>query len=192
MDKMVVLGLSSLPGGGKDYVADLLSKEYGFYKITPGDIVREILKKKGLPITRENEQNIPIEYRKKYGEDFLMKMVYKRAKESGRKLIAVSGIRTPGDLKFFRMKLDGNFKDISIVCTAKIRYSRIKERKREDAPHSFSEFLKQDKAERKLFKLDETEKLSDFKLRNEGNEKQLRRDLNRILDKFGLRYLLTK
>ncbi|MGC8681771.1 MAG: AAA family ATPase [Candidatus Acidifodinimicrobium sp.] len=192
MDKMIVLGLSALPGGGKDYIADLLVNEYGFYKVTPGDIVREIMKRKGIPITRENEQKIPILYRKKYGEYFLMKMVYRRAKESGKKLLVVSGIRTPGDLRFFREKLDGNFKNISIVCSARVRYNRIRERKREDAPKNFSEFLKQDKAERKIFKLDETKKLSDFTLKNEGNEAQLRRNLKKILKKSGLGYLLTK
>ena len=42
---VLIIGLSSLPGGGKDYIADILTKRYGFYKISPGDIIREKLSK---------------------------------------------------------------------------------------------------------------------------------------------------
>ena len=42
---IIIIGLTALPGGGKDYIGDFISKEYHFFKISPGDIIREKLAK---------------------------------------------------------------------------------------------------------------------------------------------------
>jgi Adenylate kinase. len=56
---VLIIGLSSLPGGGKDYIADILTEKYGFYKISPGDIIREKLSKmKKGKISREEQQKL--------------------------------------------------------------------------------------------------------------------------------------
>ena len=71
----LVIGLSALPGGGKDYVADILSENYGFYKISPGDIIREKLSKmKKGKISREEQQKLQNILRKKYGKDYVMEL----------------------------------------------------------------------------------------------------------------------
>ena len=83
-DKTVVIGLSSLPGGGKDYVADILVEDYGFYKVSPGDITRELLKRasKSVTMTREIQEQLTKDLIKKYGQNYLMELCYKKIRKS--------------------------------------------------------------------------------------------------------------
>lgn len=186
MGNLFIIGLSSLPGGGKDYIADTLVDRYRFRKISPGDIIRRLLKKKNLPMTREAEQRIQAEYRRKYGDDFLMERIYEEALRSGSTRIVISGIRPSADIKFFKKKLGGNFKNIFIICAAKTRYNRLKKRGRRDVPKSAADFMKQDAAERRLFHLDETRRLSDFRLRNDSGSRKLKKNIEDILGRAGL------
>ncbi|MEM3190905.1 MAG: AAA family ATPase [Candidatus Parvarchaeota archaeon] len=192
MEGLFIIGLSSLPGGGKDYVADILVNRYHFHKISPGDMIRRLLKKMNLPVTREGEQRIQADYKKRYGKDFLMKRVYDEALRSGDSRIVIPGIRSPGDIKFFKKRLGNNFKNVFIICAAKTRYNRMKRRNRQDAPKSIADFIKQDAAERRLFDLDETRRLSDFKLRNDIGSRRLEKDIKKILDRSGLHHLATR
>ncbi len=181
----VVIGLSSLPGGGKDYIADLLVKDYGFYKVSPGDTVREILKKFGSNITREVQQQIQDRLRKKYGDDYIMELCYKKITKSNKRKIVIPGIRRPGDVTFYREKFGDSFLNIFVYASQKLRYRRLMSRRREDSPSSYAEFLRQDKREMEIFNLDKTKRTSDVILSNNDNtHRKLRADLEDILKCF--------
>ena len=179
----VIIGLTSLPGGGKDYVADLLVKEYGFSKVSPGDILRKMIKKSGTGrITREFQQKIQDEYRRKYGDDYVMELCYREILASRKRRFVIPGIRFPRDAEFYRSKPDCRFINVYINAPKKLRYERLTERKREDAPRSYSEFLRQDTNEKNMFNLEKTRKISDFILNNGENESsRLKKNLERIL-----------
>jgi dephospho-CoA kinase len=182
---VLIIGLSSLPGGGKDYIADILTKKYGFYKISPGDIIREKLSrmKKGK-ISREEQQKLQDILRKRYGKDYVMELCLKRIKSIKKDRIAIAGIRFPNDIRFFKRQKDIRFYNIFVYAPVKIRFKRTMDRKRIDAPASYKEFLKGDRNERKIFNLKETEKLSDFKLENSENESvELEKKIKNIIEK---------
>ena len=182
---ILIIGLSSLPGGGKDYIADILTKEYGFYKISPGDIIREKLSKmKKGKISREEQQKLQNILRKKYGKDYVMQLCMKRVKSVKKDRIAVAGIRFPNDILFFKRQKDVRFYNIFVYAPVKVRFKRTIDRKRIDAPASYKEFLNGDKNERKIFNLKETEKLSDFRLENSENESaELKNKIKNIIKK---------
>ncbi len=182
---ILVIGLSALPGGGKDYVADILSENYGFYKISPGDIIREKLArmKKGK-ISREEQQKLQAILRKRYGKDYVMELCLKQVKKMNKNRVAISGIRFPNDIKFFKRQKGIRFYNIFIRAPVKVRFERTIERRRIDAPDSYREFLEGDRNEKRIFSLDETKKLSDFKLENSKNSsEELNKRIKRIIEK---------
>ena len=183
---ILIIGLSSLPGGGKDYIADILTETYGFYKISPGDIIREKLSKmKKGKISREEQQKLQGILRKKYGKDYVMELCMKRIKSVKKDRIAIAGIRFPNDIKFFKRQKGVKFYNIFVYAPVKVRFKRTVDRKRVDAPSSFREFLNGDRNERKIFNLKETEKLSDFMLENSKNSsEELNKRIKRIIEKI--------
>lgn len=186
-DKTVVIGLSSLPGGGKDYVADILVEDYGFYKISPGDITRELLKQasKSVTMTREIQEQLTKDLIKKYGQNYLMELCYKKIRKSKKGRIVIPGLRYASDVDFYRERFDGSFTNIFIYASKKTRYSRLASRNRGDMPSSYAEFNKQDEAQEKRYRLQKTKDISDYKMYNDHkNKRQIRSELEKILEKF--------
>ncbi len=183
---VIVIGLSSLPGGGKDYIADILTAKYGFYKVSPGDIIREkISRMKKGKITREEQQRLQGILRKRYGKDYVMELCLKKMKGTGKNRFAVAGIRFPGDVKFFKKQKNIRFYNIFVNAPSKIRFKRTMDRKRIDAPSSYDEFTAGDRNEERIFNLKETKRISDFKLDNgEDDSEELEKKIDRILDKI--------
>ncbi len=187
--RVFVVGVSAFIGGGKDYIADILVDKYGFYKVSPGDITREIMKRAGAKITREAQEKLTKGYIEKYGKDFVMELCYKKIISSKKDKIVVPGIRYPNDAMFYKKKLDGDFVNIFVDAPRKIRYKRLISRKREDVPDSYSDFLKQDTAQQERYDLKSTRKISDFRLNNGRNEsKKLIKSLEKILTENNVRF----
>ncbi|MCW1292931.1 MAG: hypothetical protein OH318_00870 [Candidatus Parvarchaeota archaeon] len=179
----LVIGLSSYPAGGKDFIADLIAKKYHFFKVSPGEIIRKLMKKEKIEINRENEVKYSTMLRKKNGSEFIMKLCYEHAKEEGASKIVIAGVRTLGDLRFFRDASYIFFKNIFISAPAKLRYERSLKRERDDSPRSFEEFLKEDKLEEKTFNLSKIKLASDFILVNKEKEK-MEKNLDKIMKKI--------
>ncbi len=185
---LFIIGLSALPAGGKDFIGDILHKKFGFYKISPGDIVREITKKElgSKKISREDQQKIQEKYRRKYGKNYIMELCYKKILKRKVKRAVISGIRFPNDIKFFKSKLGDKFINIFVYAPRKLRYQRTIERKREDMPKSYTEFVKQDKLEEKIFHLKQTKELSDFIIYNDKSAEETEKQLDKILKTINL------
>ncbi len=177
----LIVGLSSLPGGGKDFIADILIKDYKFYKVSPGELVRGFMKKYGKEITREKQQNIQKQLRKKYGNNYIMELCHMKISRSGKRKIVIPGIRLPTDITFYKKRFDGNFINIFIYAPKKLRYKRLVNRKREDAPENYADFIRHDARETDMFDLDTTKKMSDASIVNDGTKEHVKTELKRIL-----------
>ncbi len=182
--KGIIIGLTSLPGGGKDYVADILTDRYGFSKVSPGDIIRARMKSEGLSkITREGQQDIQDRWRREHGPDYIMELCYLKMKKSGRKRFVVPGIRFPRDIKFYKKLGDFDFYNVYIWAPRRVRYKRTEERKRMDMPASFAEFVSHDRREEKIFNIKLTAKMSDYRLTNHiNNDRSLSRKIRGIVE----------
>ncbi|MCL4399484.1 hypothetical protein M1293_03215 [Candidatus Parvarchaeota archaeon] len=187
--KLFVVGLTSLPGGGKDFVADILVSDYGFYKASPGEIIRKRLKKEHRGVlTREMQQKMQEKWRRVHGSDYIMELCYSFALRHGKKKVVIPGIRFPRDIAFYKRRLDGNFINIFITADPKIRFQRIMARKREDSPASYRDFIRHDSRETKIFNLMKTRTLSDLDIDNSKNGSgNLRKRIRSIMGKYGFR-----
>ncbi len=186
-NKTIVIGLSSLPGGGKDYIADILIEDYGFYKVSPGDITRELLRQasKTITMTREIQEQLTKDLIKKYGQNYLMELCYRKILKSKKSRIVIPGLRYSSDVEFYREHFDGTFANLFVYASKKTRYARLTSRNREDMPSSYAEFNRQDTAQEKRYNLRKTKDVSDYKINNEHkNKRQLRSELEKILEKL--------
>ena len=182
----IVVGLSSFPGGGKDFLADILVDKYGFYKVSPGDITRDILKRAGggRNLTREVQEEISKRMIKRYGQNYIMKLCYKQIIKSKKSRIVIPGIRYPSDIEFYKEKFGGSFVNIFVSAARKVRYDRVISRKRE-VPMSYAQFTYEDAEHERTYHLQQTKRVSDYKISNSRNDsRSLESRLENIIERY--------
>ncbi len=107
------IGLVGPIASGKGVVADLL-KEHGFNVFSLSDKVREEATSRGLPLIRENLQNVGDDLREKFGNQIL-------AERTAFDLIGITGhicidsIRNPGEIMYLKKLKNEVLSDIKII-----------------------------------------------------------------------------
>lgn len=122
----IVIGLTGSFGSGCGEAAKYFEKKgFAVYSLT--DIIREEINKKGINNPKRNDfQNIGDELRKKHGNDYLAKCVYKKIDSKKHNNILIKSIRNHYEVKFFEEKFQSNFYLINIDAPKDIRYERVK------------------------------------------------------------------
>jgi dephospho-CoA kinase len=184
-----VIGTCGTIGAGKDAAADYLIEKYGYQKVTVGDLVREETAKRGLELSRENTTDVSEEMRKKHGVTYWLERVAEKIEKSGWKKAIVAGVRPPTDDELLRKRFGKDYILVLIDADPKLRYVRMQERARRDAPKSFEDFEKQEKTEWELFKLDVTFKKADHTIKNNGTIEELKENLDSLMKKLGKAWL---
>jgi len=132
---MIIIGVTGKYCSGKSTVCDYLKSKSFYYK-SLSDALREILKKEGIPETRENLIVKGNELREKQGNSALAKMLIGNLKRD--KNYVIDSLRNPDEIKAFQDL--GNFHLWGIAAPEEKRFERILERKREGDPKSIEEF----------------------------------------------------
>ena len=174
---MPILCIAGMIGSGKDTAAEYISKKYGYKIVDYASILREICKKEGLEVTRDNLQNL----RLKYGNTFLAEEVVKRIKKSGDKKIVLTPMRRSEDYEIPRREFGDQVKLILIESDAKERFDRLKKRGRENDPKDFKEFERQEKRENEIFNFDKTFSYADFTVKNNGSIDEMKKNIDKVM-----------
>lgn len=168
----MIIGVAGKIGSGKDTVAKYIAREYGFKFASIGDVVREELKRRGLPITRNQSARISKHMREKYGEDYWVRRLADKIKRYKWRDVVVSGVRSPSDVKFLK-KAFRDFVLVKVCAKPRIRYERLKKRRRPGYPKTYEEFKFQDKRECKTFNIDSTFRVADYSVQNNSSLESL-------------------
>ena len=180
----MIIGVTSLIGGGKDSVGDYL-KNKGFIKLSLSDEIREEARKRSIELTRENLIALANEMRATEGLGVLAKRVVKKI-EQGKNYV-VESIRNPEEVNELRKNKD--FTMLSIWASQKIRFERVSKRMREKDPQTFEEFLRIDHIEA-YNPLPHAQKIllcmqmSDHIIVNEGSLEELNNNIDKLLHKL--------
>ena len=140
-----IIGISGTNGSGKDTVGQILASE-GWLFISGSDILREELRRRGLPIERENLRMVGNEWRREYGLGVLIDKAVEEYRKSGNHVgLAIASLRNPGEADRVH-ELGG--KVVWVDADPKIRYQRIYSRGRstEDSK-TYEQFLAEEQAE---------------------------------------------
>jgi len=195
MDKTII-GLAGTNGSGKDTVGGLLAEEYGYLFISVTELLRDELRRRGLPIIRENTRMVSAEWRRESGLGVLVdKAVEAYNAEPGKyKGVVMASLRNPGEADRIH-ELGG-----ILVWTdgdPKVRYERIianahlRGRAGED-DKTYEEFLAEEAAE--MYKPADGDEASlngaavkdkaDIFIENNGNDLEALK--NQVKTKLGL------
>jgi dephospho-CoA kinase len=146
---MKIIGVAGTNGSGKDTIGQILAENHGWLFISGSDMLRDELKKRNLPIERENLRNLSAEWRREHGLGIIIDKVVEKFQNENvngkyKGLVTVS-LRNPGEADRIH-ELGGQV--VWTDADPKVRYQRIVQRQRgsEDLK-SFELFLAEEQAE---------------------------------------------
>ncbi|RUM34863.1 MAG: hypothetical protein DSY33_01065 [Archaeoglobus sp.] len=128
---MKIIAFVGLPLSGKS-TASSVAREMGIPVVVMGDVVREEVEKRGLPLTDENAGKVANELRKMEGMDAIAKRCIKRIREKNADVIVVDGIRGLAEVDRFKKTFGDDFVLVAIECPLELRFERLKNRQRDD------------------------------------------------------------
>lgn len=143
-EKKTVIGITGTIASGKDVVAKIL-KDKGCHVISLGEIIREELNKRGLPITRKNQQDLGNELRQDYGGHILAERALKKFQSYSTPLV-INGIRNLDEIKY--LKENSKFYLIGIDAPLELRWERVKKRNRDQDLLNHDKFVIDDARDR--------------------------------------------
>lgn len=181
----MIIGLTGTMASGKDTVASYLQKR-GFVHHSLSDILREELKKQGIPENIDNLLALGNKLRQKFGPGILGKKISEKIKNNKEKKAIASSIRHPKEIE--ELRKSGNFVLIAVDAPIKIRYERIQKRKRTGDQVSFEKFKAQEEFQLKgkggQAQLLNCLKLADYKIINDRTIDKLYQKIQEILQEI--------
>ncbi len=177
----MILGLTGTMASGKGEVVKYL-KTKGFEHYVYSDIIREIAKQRGIEPTRANLQKLGDDIKKESKNlGILSKKMLKKIKTDK---AVVDGVRNADEIKKLKKRKDVYI--IGVNASQRLRYHRIRNRKREGDTKTFYEFKRLDKLENrgktKGQEINKCLKMADFIIVNDGSLEQLKKKVDDTLE----------
>ncbi len=171
-----LIGFCGLPGSGKSTAIESIN-DLGKI-IIMGNIVRNELQERNIPLTDENLGNIAKSLREKYGKGIIAKKCVELIKKQNNIVLFIDGLRSMEEVKVFRNYW--KFPIIAITTSQKKRFNIIRKRARKDDPKSLEELILRDQREMN-FGLKEVIEKADFTIINDTTKKDLKKKTRRLV-----------
>lgn len=180
----MIIGLTGKNASGKGEAVKFLA-ERGFISYSLSDVIRDELKKAGKQVTRANLVEMGNKLRYEGGAGILAEKI--SSKIDPNRNYVIDSIRNPSEIRTLRKS--GDFKLLDIVAKAEIRFERLRERRRENDPTTFEEFLKVEELEARSEdgnhqQIEECQKMADHTLHNDDSLEQFHEGLLKIVQEF--------
>lgn len=144
---MQIIGLSGTNGSGKDTVGHMLEERRNFLFVSVSDVLREELRRRELPIERENLAALSAEWRREGGMGVLVDkaIAYHNAQTTSYDGLAIASLRHPGEATRIK-ELGGTV--VWVDADPKVRYERIMARHRDsEDDKTYEQFIAEEQAE---------------------------------------------
>lgn len=173
-----LIGLTGTNGSGKGEAASFFkTKGYAYFSLS--DIIRDELILEGRETTRDNLIQKGNALREKHGANILARRVLDRI--TGKSVI--DSIRNPREIEYFRTQ--EHFILLAIDAPVEIRYTRVRQRGRNESASSLQEFIAKEKEEmtRKETgqQLEGCMRMADYRVTNEGSLEDFFKKLEKFL-----------
>ena len=151
---MEIIGLSGTNGSGKDFVGELLAREYNFMFISVTDLLRAEATLRREPVEREVLRSISAEWRRESGLGVLVEKAHQEYLKVADKYdgVVIGSMRNPGEADAIH-ELGGVM--VWLDADARIRYDRIQvnvvaRNRAEEDNKTFEQFIAEEEAEMHL------------------------------------------
>jgi dephospho-CoA kinase len=182
-----VIGVIGQNGSGKDEVLNFLHAKYNVPLLSTGDMVRGLAAKEGKEPTRENLREISKRYFRELGNGIFVKLVIDNIQRNGWSIGGITGIRSPDDVEILRNSFGKDFILINVyVSNPEVRYYRMLKRGEGRDPHSYEQFLNQDRKEEDLFHIQLAAKDANYTINNDGTLDDMYKEIDRLVAEDGL------
>ncbi|MBU4217000.1 AAA family ATPase [Candidatus Parcubacteria bacterium] len=181
MENKIIIGLVGQIASGKGTVAEYLEKNHQATTFRFSTILRDVLNRLHVDISRENLQDLSTILRQKFGEDLLAKVMAGDVEKTDNKIVVVDGIRRMADIKYLK-ELE-NFKLLSVVADPKVRYQRLIERSENsgDSQKTYEDFLA-DQMKEADAEIPEVMKNADVEINNDIDFENLYQQIDKLLN----------
>ena len=185
---ILVFAFVGAPAAGKTEAASV-AKEFDIPVITMGEVIREELRKRGLPLNDKNAGRVANELREREGLDAIAKrcipLIKEEKKTAGKnkKVVVVDGIRGIAEVETFKKEFGPHFVLVRVDAPLQLRYERIKTRGRGDDLLSLKEF--ENREEREFgWGMEEAMKKADKVIKNEGSLEEFKEQIRAVLLRY--------
>jgi len=178
--KKIIIGLAGELASGKDETKKYIEDNYGASCHRFSTILRDVLNRIYLPITRENLQRLSLILRQEFGEDMLAKIIAEDVLNDVNNVVVVDGIRRDADMVYLK-KIPG-FVLVSLNVDAKTRYERLIKRNEnaDDSSKTYEQFLADGQKEAEL-QIPQVMATANFSLNNNGSLDDLYAQIKNII-----------
>lgn len=183
MNKKIIIGLVGEMAGGKGTVSDYLKEKYNASSYTFSQMLRDILNRLYLEISRENLIKLSEILRKDFGQNLMAKTMARDVKNDSNKIIIVDGVRRMEDVEF--LEKNDNFILVSVKTDLKIRYERLLKRSQNkgDNKKTYKEFVADHEKETEKI-IPEIMKTANKEINNDKTLKELHDQIDILIKKY--------
>ncbi|PIZ94255.1 MAG: hypothetical protein COX81_04035 [Candidatus Magasanikbacteria bacterium CG_4_10_14_0_2_um_filter_37_12] len=179
----LILGFVGQMASGKGTAVEYLKEKYGASTYRFSAMLKDVLDRLYLEVNRKNLQIISQALRENFGEDTLAKVMAEDVKNDPNKIIAIDGVRRPGDVVHLN-NIPG-FVLINITADIEKRFDRLTNRgeKSDDNEKTFAEFQEDHTREAEL-KIEEIASTVQETIDNNGSLEELYEQLDNLITKY--------
>lgn len=143
----IIIGLVGLQASGKGTAAKYLSEKYGASTHRFSTMLRDVLNRVYVDISRDNLQILSSSLRQNFGEDLMARVIAQDVEKDEHEIVIVDGVRRFTDL-FYLEKIP-HFKLVSIETNQSNRYRRLVDRAENsgDRDKTLEQFIDDEKRE---------------------------------------------
>jgi len=175
---MLIIAVTGMPGSGKSTVSRALSQELSAPLFVMGDLVRDEVARRGLPLTAENIEQVATELRSRYGRGAVGVLLLERLKDIRAGYIVVDGLRSPEEVEALRSLAPTCV--VAVHAAPLIRLRRYLSRSRE-GEKGFDTFWLRERKNLE-YGIGNVIAMADFVIDNEGGIEELMASVKRIVE----------
>jgi len=179
----IILAFTGQIASGKGTAVAYLKEKYGASTYRFSGMLSDILERLYLDKNRKNFQILSQILRENFSEDIMSKTLAEDVKKDTKQIIAIDGVRRPGDVE--HLKTLPGFVLIHISADLEKRYERIIQRqeKLDDQKKTLEEFKADHQREAEL-KIESIAAQADKKIDNNGDLENLHKQLDELVKKY--------
>jgi dephospho-CoA kinase len=166
----MIIGLTGSYCSGKDTVAEYISQRHGYIHFSLSDLIRELMQKNAIELTRENLIVFGTNLRKENGNGILAKKVLDKIDLHGK--YCVTSIRHPEEV--YELRRSKDFVLVNVDAPREVRFERMQRRQRFGDPQTLEKFIDLEKKESQSEcpgqQLIKTARLADITFINDSND----------------------